>query len=392
MRKRVATLLSVVFLMLMLSPVFLQTTTVSAAVGYVVMNDEIHDGTSIYVAGVTYVPCTVFKWRQLGVSYSYNASTGKIILNRNQRFLEYDIEKGDEFTQRNEYQGQAVVRNGEPYVPASAVCRYLGLNVSFLYAESGSYQIARIKNGEEVLSDQVFMQIVANDLERESSYINGPQGSGENNTHTVNPSAPEAGVPSTPGGESAVQGGTDPLDDPEELGQGASVYLGISMRDGQDLEKTADVLYRNSHAKGIFFFQTDQLAAQGDFLRKLCTQGHRIGLIPRGDTLEGKILDIEEANRLLGHILRTSTVFVLADDQGEAMRKGLSDAGYIPWKPDTSVNGGMSVQAALSQIEAQSGKGKVLLKDGIEPTLLSDILQKLREGRSKVQMPRETSD
>lgn len=203
----------------------------------------------------------------------------------------------------------------------------------------------------------------------------------------------EAGTASGLEGELAIGGEVAPAEDPEELGQGSAVYLGVSMRDSREFEKTAEIFYENNRAKGIFFFRTEQLAEQGDFLRKLCARGHRIGLIPQGDTLEGKLLDIEEANRLLGHILRTNTAFILADDQRDTIWKGLSDAGYILWRFDISVDGSKNSQAVLSQIEAHSGR-KVLLNDGVKAAVVSDILRHLREDQGKVQPqpPRETSN
>lgn len=232
------------------------------------------------------------------------------------------------------------------------------------------------------------MQIAAQELEKGVPSLSEVGGSSGNEPGS---SMPEVGTASGLEGESAIGGEVAPAEDPEELGQGSAVYLGVSMRDSREFEKTAKIFYENNRAKGIFFFRTEQLAEQGDFLRKLYARGHRIGLIPQGDTLERKLLDIEEANRLLGHILRTNTAFILADDQRDTTWKGLSDAGYILWRFDISVDGSENSQAVLSQIEAHSGR-KVLLNDGVKAAVVSDILRHLQEDQGKVQPPRETSN
>jgi hypothetical protein len=268
-----------------------------------------------------------------------------------------------------------------PYVPAAAACRYFGLGCSFLATEDAQFQLIRIKNGKQILDDDMFVRSVRPHLEERAAKYNQTSGSTSN---------PSGGNPS--GGGTVI---TPPNTSGEGSGQDVEVYLAIRVGNGAELSSIVKALKANRQVKGMFFFPVDELVEHDDLLRELISKGQRVGLIAQGTSLEEKQKSLEAGNLLLEHILRQRTAFVLDEGFSEEVKSGLSSEGYLPWRATVSVTSqnrsASSVYGTvLSKIEGSKGKARVLLDDGTKGGTLSSILRKLREDRYDIRPLRET--
>ena len=388
MRKR---LVAALCILLLLTGLFPMASSAALDITFLAVNDEFPELTAetspIRVGGVTYLPCTVFDKRStgvdLGVSYGWDAKEDKISLYTKDRVLEFNVKTGIAYAyaEEREYNYQAVVRNGMPYVPAAAACRYFGLGCSFLATEDAQFQLIRIKNGKQILDDDMFMRSVRPHLEERAAKYSQTSGG------TSNPSGGNSS-----GGGTVI---TPPNTSGEGSGQDVEVYLAVRVGNGAELSSIVKALKANRWVKGMFFFPVDELVDHDDLLRELISKGQRVGLIAQGTSLEEKQKSLEAGNLLLEHILRQRTAFVLDEGFSEEVKSGLSSEGYLPWRATVSVSSQNQSDSSvygkvLSKIEESKGKARVLLDDGTKGGTLSSILRKLREDRYDIRPLRET--
>lgn len=388
MKKSIALLLCVLVFMASIAPVI----GIAADEPYFIsINDEFPEINGqiepIRVSGVTYIPCTIFDRRvtgvDLGAYYSWDAKAKKVTIYAKARILEFDIETGTAHSLQEEmdYNYQAVVRNGQPYLPAVTTCNYFGLSCSFPATDDAKYQILRIKNGNQILNDSMFMRSARPILEErlvKYAHSSGGATSGGATSGGVNQSG---------------EGTTETT--PDAPGRNTLVYLGIRVDSARNLDSILNALTGNRQVKAVFFFPVSRLAACDEILRELSGRGQRIGLIPSGNVLEAQLDSLTEGNRLLGHILRKKAFFVLSESATQEQRDGLRSEGYLPWTPNTTVSAaGHSdaeiYQTVLDRLVQKTGKARLLLDDGIKGGTLSSILRHLREDGYDLRFLRET--
>jgi len=294
--------------------------------------------------------------------------------------LEFDIQSGTayDFAEDREYAQQAVVRNGIPYVPAAWSCGRFGMSCTFPITDDEQFQLLRIKNGNEVIvDDNMYKRSVHPILEDRAAKF----GQGE-------PSKPTSG-----------QSGGIKVDIPETSGentsQEATVYFAIRVDGGAQLDSIFHALKRNLRVKGVFFFHNNQLASSDDFLRELVSNGHRVGLIAEGSSLEEQLHSLEEGNRLLEHILRQKASFVLNERFSEDSQQGLQESGYLLWTANITMasrsrSDAVLYQSILDRIGEKKGKARVLLDDNTKGGTLSSVLRQLQEDQYEIRSIRET--
>ena len=390
MKKRVMALMCALLFLLCLLP-----GSVSAAdeLYFLAINDSLPELSAqvmpIRVAGVTYVPCTIFDSRVTGVNcgiyYGQDRSKGTVTLYNKDKILEFNIAAGTAYayTEGETYSYQAVMYNGLPYVPAASVCRYFRLTCSFLYTDYGS--LLRIKNGSEVLSDTMFLSSAAPILASRMNQYQTAQSEGQS-------------TPSGNGGQSSSQGGgqsgqTTQIPQKPEAGVGEGIQLSLAFQvvDGEDLTGILNTLsqYR---VKAIFFFRTKDLKTYDNAIRQIDSEGNRVGLIPQGSTAQKQLNDLQEGNLLLEHILRQDASFVLS--RGDKTVQGeLKQAGYLLWTGGIQAAGesGSLYRTVIQKIAAVDNFTRILLDDGIPNSTLSRILNQLKISQYEFRMPKETS-
>lgn len=352
---------------------------------FIAINDELPELTletsPIRVGGITYLPCTIFDNRvtgvDLGVYYNWDAKSETITLYSKDRMLSFRIKEGTAYSynEEREYAYQAIVRSGMPYVPAASSCRYFGLSCPLLITDDTEFQLLRIKNGNQVLDDTMFIRSAKPLLEeRAAKYAQNSSGTSSNQQ-----------------GESVK----NQENSGNSNGAEAVVYFAVRVDGGQNLQSILNAMKGSFKVKGIFFFHVEQLASKDDILRQLVSNGQRIGLIANGNSVEEQLSSLGEGNRLLKHIVRQKAVFVLNEGASAEIQEGLREQGYIPWKANITVGSlnrsdASFYQTVLERIGKAKGKARVLLDDNTKGGTLSSILRQLREDQYEIRILRET--
>ena len=369
--------------------------------------------TPIQYNGWVYVPVNVFSSRitgiNFGVYYGVTENGSSILLyNLSGRSITFDLTNGTAVTSEGETinPSRAIAQNGVYYVPAYAVCRYFGLTYSYYSTDYGP--LLRIKDGNAVLSDALFLNSAESIMRSwSSSYAQGssPSGGGSGSSSNGN------GTTTLPGGDSGGNGsGAGPPPGataaPARAGQrhqrhphrpgdpeGAdpapsfSLYLGVAASAEGDITATLNALDRGG-GTAVVFFPADQVAQCADQIRQAAGRGHKVGLIPTGDTAEDQVASVDQGSQVLAAILRQETWFVLGSDEA------LTQAGYLCWTPSLTFQ---QVRDATTTYETlvEAGDGsttplRVLVDSQQASGALAGVLSQLVEDGDTVLSPRET--
>ncbi|MFI3250991.1 MAG: hypothetical protein R3Y07_08515, partial [Eubacteriales bacterium] len=253
-----------------------------------------------WVGGVLYVPITHFDRSttgiSLGVNYSYNTSEQTASLYVLSKMMVFRLSDGtvyDHHTQES-LGYTSLMRNGRLYVPVAQVCRYFDLTYSVNNTAYGS--ILRIRSGDAVLSDAIFMDASSGLM---SSWSN-------EYFQSQLPSTPSPTTPPT------VVNPEDPL--PE-----TQIFLGITNLEGRTLYSVLETL-KNEGLYALFFFTPQQMREDPEGVRTVLGEGHFIGI----SLGEQPLADFEEGNLYLGQIAHTYATYVLSSNT-------LTEEGLIPY-------------------------------------------------------------
>ena len=368
MKKRILTLLAALALILGLA---LPALGVSSDPVYLLaVNDRMCDlpnGTlPISIGGVIYVPYTVFDKDSagvdLGVYYGISQDRGTILtLYALSGRLTFAISNSTCVDgQGNSLNWQAQIRNGIPYVPASAVCGFFGLNYSYLPTPDRGTLI-RITNASATVSDSSFLTSVT--LHMTTRYNNIIQ---SRDSLPV----PASSAAPTPAPTPTPSAGPDSRED-------VRVYLAIDASDSE-----ADLTsFFPGDVRVLFLFTPDSLPARSAQVRRAVALGHSVGLIVDGEP-QAALEQLERGNELLSHIARIRTRIVSAP---AALTDSLTGAGWSCWQPNIT---GQSAYALLANLELKQSVGRMELP--VSSSAVSRILTRLREDRYTIRQPLET--
>lgn len=328
--------------------------------------------TPIQHSGWVYVPVTAFNNRvtgiNFGVYYGFTDNNESLIFyNLSGKTMTFNLVDGTAAATGGDppVPGKVVRQNGTYYVPAYAICRYFGLSYSFCTTDYGP--LLRIKDGSAVLSDSLFISSASSMMRsRYNSYYNQSD-------------SPPPSTPST----------TPNVEMPQVTKENApkfSLYVGLRASQGTDVTASLNAL-ANVNATAVVFFPSDTLAASADQIRQAAGRGHKVGLIPVGDTAEERLQSVQKGEDLLSRILRQETWFVLSSDQE------LVDAGYLCWSPGLTANvNGNATQIYEGIVDYGDGgkDGRVLLDSRISSSILAGVLNQLAQDGDTFLIPRET--
>lgn len=328
--------------------------------------------TPIQHSGWVYVPVTAFNNRvtgiNFGVYYGFTDNNESLIFyNLSGKTMTFNLVDGTAAATGGDppVPGKVVRQNGTYYVPAYAICRYFGLSYSFCTTDYGP--LLRIKDGSAVLSDSLFISSASSMMR--SRY----------NSYYSQSGSPPSSTPST----------TPNVEMPQVTKENApkfSLYVGLRASQGTDVTASLNAL-ANVNATVVVFFPADTLAASADQIRQAAGRGHKVGLIPVGDTAEERLQSVQKGEDLLSRILRQETWFVLSSDQE------LADAGYLCWSPGLTANvNGNATQIYEGIVDYGDGgkDGRVLLDSRISSSILAGVLNQLAQDGDTFLIPRET--
>lgn len=426
--KRIKTALSLVCALALTVTLLVVPSSASGNLFFLSVNDTLPaqsaQTTPIQHGGWVYVPVNVFSSRvtgiNLGVYYGITENADSVVLyNLSGQTMTFDLANGTATTSSGEVPNpsRVVQQNGIYYVPAYAVCRYFGLTYSYYSTDYGP--LLRIKDGNAVLSDALFLNSAESIMRSwSSSYAQGssPSGGGSGSSSNGN------GTTTLPGGDSGGNGsgggsssggnggtsggagsnsgtsaggdsGTNDTPIAPEIPEGADpaptfpLTLGVRASAGVDITATLNALVRGG-STAVVFFPADQVAQCADQIRQAAGRGHKVGLIPTGDTGEEKVASADAGSQALAAVLRQETWFVLGWDEA------LAEAGYLCWTPGLTLGQVNSATAAYQTlVEAGDGRDttlRVLVDSQQSGGALAGVLSQLVEDGDTILSPRET--
>lgn len=322
--------------------------------------------TPIQHSGWIYVPITVFSSRYTGVNmgiyYGFSENNDSLVFyNLSGKTMTFDLVNGTATAVNGDppVPGTVVRQNGAYYVPAYALCRYFGLTYSYYNTEYGP--LLRMRDGSAVLSDSLFISSASSMMRSRYDSYNQNSGGTSSNPQPVTP-------------------------EPVENAPKFSLYLGLRANGETDLTAAFNAL-ASVQATAVVFFPADKLADCAGQLRQAAGRGHKVGLIPVGDTPQEKLESVQTGSRLVAQILRQEVWFVLGSDQA------LSDAGYLCWSPGLTPGAGGSATEIYESIVSFGGRtssGRVLLDCRTAGAVLSGVLSRLSQDGDTFLSPRET--
>lgn len=322
------------------------------------LNDKFYDSyLPVAVNGVIYIPYSTFDRTatgvDLGVYYGITPEQGTILTLYSMRgTLTFKMGASTcEDNLGNVKDFHALNRNGIPYVPASAVCGFFGLQYSFLPTTDRGTLI-RITSSSTAMKDGVFLDSSRGYMTRRYNQIIQSQELQPSNTAapSSSPAATPAPSPSSP------SGGKDNV----------RVYLAVEVTGAnQDL---TGLFSGSSNVHALFLFPPDVLPAQAAAVRRIVAAGHSVGLLVDGSEEEARA-QLERGNQLLTHIARIRTRVVSAP---AGLIPGLTAEGWRCWQ--ANVSGGDS-RTILSSLDAKRSVGYVTLpaNSGVASRVLSQI-------------------
>lgn len=346
--------------------------------------------TPIQYSGWIYVPVNVFSSRvtgiNFGVYYGFTDNDESLVFyNLSGKTLTFDLVNGTASAVGGEtpVPGNVLRQNGIYYVPAYAICRYFGLSYSFYSTEYGP--LLRIKDGNAVLSDSLFISSAATIMRSRTNSYNqgqtstvGNQNGGGTVPSTSTPSAPTT-QPNTPVAPEIPED-ADPA--PK-----FSLYMAVRAAAETDITATLDAL-GSVGSSAVVFFSVDELSQCTDQIRQAVGRGHKVGLIPTGDTAQERLESANQGSQQLAAILRQETWFVLASD------KELTDAGYLCWSPSlrltTLQDATETYNTLVKNGDSQGSALRVLVNSQSASGVLSGVLSQLAKDGDTFLQARET--
>lgn len=302
-------------------------------------------------SGYLYVSASMFSGKELGVYYSNNVAKQTVVLYTSRNVLIFDLaEETLTDGQGNSYGRAAIPRNGQVFVPVRLIAEVFNLSYTNNPVDNG--YLIRLKNGEAVLSDSLFIDAASYQLDyRYSQY----------EKDRSNPQTPEK-KPEPPEETPTINGQT--------------IYLCFKV---SDLEQTAALLdlLEGYDARGAFFFPSELVPDAGALLRRMTAEGQAIGLIVNGREPDAESR-LAESNRALFQKICAKTRLVWAENADNTVLTELREAGYCPLKPRLNGIGLYTSKGAsnlLQRVSARYGGVSVWLGDNVSIAGLNHFLR-----------------
>ena len=270
-----------------------------------------------YSSDRLYLPYTVFNNATLGVVPSYDSSSRTLTLSNQDGKLSFLLDEGTvKASDGTESRIPAIVRYGIIFVPAEFCTAYFGIHMSYL-TSMGGFPVVRLKTGDEVYSDSLFIEKAENLIAyRLSQYV--PSDGGPVTPPVIDP------TPDTPSVND------DPVLPPDTEDQPVVPAPAVPQYVYAICGATASFLDRldNSSYSACFLFTPEAITESPDLVRHIFGCGYTFGLDLRG--YEDPLNAYYEINDILDAEFFFRTALVLCDD---AHRENLRKSGIMAFSP-----------------------------------------------------------
>lgn len=374
MKRRAAALILCLFLVFQLSssPARAASRVNFTAIGSYVL--PLSDNTMpFWDGGYVYIASSIFTGtvrKTLNISQVLNSSQGQLILYSGERSLTYTLSENWALdNDGNAYYPGAIQQNGTVFVPASTVARYFDLDYSVIEVERGSLIWLR-QLGYNV-SDKLFADAAQYSMDSVySDYIRAKE---------VQPES----------GSSDSSGVQDPAAELEEK------RIALCLKAGSDTVSIVDVL-KNYDAGAAFFLTSEEMAGQGENLRRITAAGQSVGiLVDAGDPERTVEEQLESANAALFQATCGMTRLAYILNGGPQALQAARELGFRCLQPEVDRSGQSllnisGAQALAQRLAARQGDASVWLGSDVSPVGLRAFLAAVREAGGKCVAYNET--
>lgn len=355
MRRKIAAVLLAVLMILPAAsaPVLAADPVYFTAVNETIL--ELSDATMpFWSGGYLYVSSTLFSNKELGVYYSPNSAKQTLVLYTNRLALIFDLSNMTTTdSQGNFYSQKAIAKGSDFFLPISMVALFF--NLTYTNSKVTNGYLIRVKSGGAVLSDAMFIDAAASQMEyRYSQY----QKRLEPPTEPTIPTQPEDNTPGI---------------------SGKSVYLCFLADDSDEISALLDVL-DHYDCRATFYFTPELLPQAGDLLRRMTATGQGIGLIAdAAQTGTPPAERLNAGNQILFESCSGKTRLAFLKNAGQQDEKAAEAAGYCCFVPtlDRSAVGLRTTGNAstlLKRVTAKDGEVSVWLSNQVSASGLKAFL------------------
>ena len=369
--RRLTALLFCVLLLLQMSlpPVRAAERVYFTAVGSYVL--PLSDNTMpFWSGGYVYVPSSIFTGtgrESLNVSQVLDSSLEWVVLysGTGGRSLTFNLSSNCALDNNGTaYYPGAILRNGVMFVPANTVSRYFDLVYSVIEVERGS--MVWLRPPSYNASDKLYANAAQYQLNTVyADYIRAKE--------TVPP--PKENTPAAPSRPSS--GEADPA---AEL-DGKRIALCLTAEDAATM---ADVLTVYD-AGAAFFFTPEEMAEQGETLRRITAAGQNIGILADAADPERTVAEqLEAGNAALFQATCGKTRLARIENGGGQALQTAGELGFRCLQPDVVRSGqplwtASGVSVLLQRLASHPGDAAVWLGDGVSPAGLRAFLSAVQE-------------
>lgn len=371
-RKLLAILACAVLVIQLAAPATAAGTVYFTAVNMSVL--ELNDATMPFWSdGYLYVPGSVFSTysKELGVSYSYNASKEKVVLYVNGdtvRSLLFDLNKDyAEDQSGNMYFQKPLVRGGVIFLPVALVAQCFGLSYSTIPVEWG--YLVWIRTQAVDLSERLFADAASYPMEtRYNQYLKNQE-------------------PSQSGGV------TEP--DGTQSATGQQVYLCMKAADADTVSALLDALDQYG-SQAAFYCTVDFLEQEGALLRRMVASGQAVGILADAAQERTVAEQLMAGNAALEAATCGKTRLVRLENVSDQTAADVAAMGYCCLWPDLDrsdypLTDSSAASTLLRRVGDRSGAVSVWLDDGVSAAGLRSFLAGLRTSGDRCLSMTETA-
>lgn len=266
----------------------------------------------------------------------------------------------------NAYYPGAIRRNGTVFVPANTVSRYFNLVYSVIEVEQGS--MVWLRQPSYTMPDKLYADAAQYQLNTVyADYLRAKEAA-----------PPKGNTPGTAARPNTPAAAEDPA---AELN---GKHIALCLTAGSDVSAMADAL-GSYDAGAALFFTPEEMARQGEVLRRAASAGHSIGiLVNAGDPERTVAEQLEAGNEALFRAACCKTRLAYVQNGGAQALQEAAELGFHCLRPEVDRSGhalrnASGAQSLLQRLAGRRGSDSVWLGEDVNSVGLRAFLAAARE-------------